>query len=120
MSQKLEKILNKHETCRSCKSDMVCGEATYQGTKKLQWQNADGKAHYKKDGDKFTCNIPAPKGEQNTKDSQTRIDETDPVVMWTKDTYETEIKIKTTLRKLMGGEPDVAHVGLYLKLRKEA
>lgn len=115
MAQKLEKVLGKKETCRSCKNEIICGNATYQGETKLQWQNPDGKPHYKKNDDgSFTC-----KTITKVDTSQMKIDETDPTVMWTKDTYETELKIRNTLRKLMSGEPDAQHVGMYLKLRKE-
>jgi len=43
---KLEKKLGVRENCPSCHSPMVCAEIEYQGVKKLQWQNEDGKAHY--------------------------------------------------------------------------
>lgn len=114
MAQKLEKILGKKETCRSCKNEIICGNTTYQNETKLQWQNSDGKAHYKKNDDgTFTCRT-------LMKVEDTKVDESDPVVLWTKDTYETELKIRATLRKLIGGEPDLAHLGLYLKLRKQS
>ena len=114
MAQKLEKVLGNKETCRSCQNEIVCGEATYKGETKLQWQNADGKPHYKKDGDKFTCNIP------EAVTTQVKIDDSDPIAVWTKETYETEQKIRATLGKLMNGEPSAEHVGMYLKIKMES
>lgn len=112
----LLKEKGKKEVCPACHNEITCGETTYKGETKLQWQNKDGKAHYSFDAStqKTSCkSLPISEG-------QTKIDETDPVVLWTKDTYETELKIRGTLRKLMGGEPDPAHVGMYLNLRKKA
>jgi len=43
---KLTKVLGAVETCPTCKSEMFCNETEYQGTKKLQWQNKEGKSHY--------------------------------------------------------------------------
>ena len=48
-------------TCTQCGTDLVCRLKDYGGNfaAALQWQNFDGKAHYKTtDGKNFSCNIP--------------------------------------------------------------
>ncbi len=47
--------------CKQCGCHLICKMKDYGGsfTPSLQWQNADGSAHYKTtDGKSFTCNIP--------------------------------------------------------------
>lgn len=44
--QHLEKKLGNSGPCYMCGDTMFCNETEYQGTKKLQWQNADGKSHW--------------------------------------------------------------------------
>lgn len=50
-----EKVLGEKDNCSFCKCVVVCGSTTYQGETKLQWQNPDGKAHYKPN--KAGCNV---------------------------------------------------------------
>lgn len=48
-------------TCQNCNTDLICRKKYYGGdfASKLQWQNADGTAHYKWKGDgKFDCVLP--------------------------------------------------------------
>ena len=59
------KIVAKKEgaqmSCKNCGTDLVCRTKDYGGAyaPTLQWQNPDGKAHYKTtDGKDFSCNIP--------------------------------------------------------------
>lgn len=57
-------------TCTQCGSDLICRLKDYGGnfTPSLQWQNYDGKAHYKTtDGKKFSCNIPDDADTEQTK-----------------------------------------------------
>lgn len=51
----MEKILGAKEVCGFCHNVATCGSVTYQGETKLQWQNPDGKAHYKPN--KGGCNV---------------------------------------------------------------
>ena len=43
--------------CRRCGAKLICRMSNYKHpyTNKLQWQNSDGTAHYKYDGDKLIC-----------------------------------------------------------------
>ena len=41
--------------CFKCGLMISCNEKEYNGTVTLQWQGANGKAHYKKVGDEFVC-----------------------------------------------------------------
>ena len=47
-------------TCKSCGTELICHMSDYKGDfkNKLQWQNEDGKAHYKFNGKEYSCNIP--------------------------------------------------------------
>jgi hypothetical protein len=45
-----EKIVGNSGRCFKCNNPIYCREKEYQGEKKAQWQNQDGKAHYDKDG----------------------------------------------------------------------
>lgn len=51
----IEKTLGAEDNCPFCKCKVKCGVTTYQGESKLQWQNPDGKAHYKPN--KGGCNV---------------------------------------------------------------
>ena len=50
MARNPEKVAGNKGPCFKCGKDMFCNEIEYQGEKKLQWQGADGKSHYDKDG----------------------------------------------------------------------
>jgi len=50
-----EKVLGEKDVCPFCKCEVVCGSKEYQGQTTLQWQNPDGKAHYKPN--KGGCNV---------------------------------------------------------------
>ncbi len=47
--------------CKQCGTDLICKTKDYGGNypPALQWQNADGTAHYKtEDGKNYTCTLP--------------------------------------------------------------
>lgn len=59
-------------TCKQCGTNLICRLKDYGGTyaPSLQWQNQDGKAHYKtSDGKNFSCNVP----EDQSDEQQTSI-----------------------------------------------
>jgi len=58
------------QTCNRCGSDLICRLKDYGGNfaPTLQWQNYDGKAHYKtSDGKNYSCNIPEDEDAEQTK-----------------------------------------------------
>ena len=67
----VEKTDGAEMTCKSCGTELICHMSSYKGNfkNKLQWQNADGKAHYSTtNGKDFTCNIP--EQEETTPDNE--------------------------------------------------
>ena len=57
--------------CKQCGTNLICRMKDYGGNyaASLQWQNQDGKAHYKtSDGKNFSCNVPEEQsdGQQTT------------------------------------------------------
>jgi len=63
VGRKMNKVEGAKETC-FCGSPVVCVKISYQGNESLQWQNADGKAHYNPRNDDGTfppCNSTVPK-----------------------------------------------------------
>lgn len=114
---KLEKVKGNKESCPSCHAEIICNEITYKGETKLQWQNADGKAHYSFNPETKKTSCKSNPASQS--DEQMKIDDGDPVALWTQNIFEKENIIRATLRSLMGGEPSAEHVGMYLKLRLE-
>lgn len=75
--RKLNKVEGAKEKC-FCGSPIVCVKITYQGQDQLQWQNADGKAHYNarnEDGTFPPCNSTVKKEEKTNPNVTTnRID----------------------------------------------
>ena len=60
----VEKKEGAQMTCKQCGTDLICRTKDYGGNyaPTLQWQNADGGAHYKTtDGKNFSCSIPEDK-----------------------------------------------------------
>lgn len=49
MPKNPDKVAGNSGPCFKCGNVMFCNEIEYNGEKKLQWQGADGKAHYDKD-----------------------------------------------------------------------
>jgi len=57
------------QNCGRCGSDVICRLKDYGGNfaPTLQWQNYDGKAHYKtSDGKNYSCNIPEDEDTEQT------------------------------------------------------
>ena len=54
--------------CNTCKTELVCHMSAYKGDyeNKLQWQNPDGKPHYKYDNGEYKCVMPGPLFEGTT------------------------------------------------------
>lgn len=118
MSQKLIKELGREEKCPSCQAKIKCGQTEYQGETKLQWQNADGKAHYKFDATtkKTSCNSTM-QGESGLKDQSL-------LQNWSEERIITQVNkihtieklVKTELSKLDTNIPLEEKVRFYTKL----
>ena len=50
MPKNPDKVAGNKGPCFKCGKEIICGTVEFKGEAKLQWQNADGKAHYTKDG----------------------------------------------------------------------
>ena len=118
MSQKLVKELGKLETCRSCKKEIICGQTEYQGTKKLQWQNKDGKAHYKfnVETQELSCNIPVEETTEWGLQNKTLLLEGDDDVKKIDRIHELEGKVRARLTELDKNNPVNEKIGMYVKL----
>ena len=118
MSQKLVKELGKLETCRSCKKEIICGQTEYQGTKKLQWQNKDGKAHYKfnVETQELSCNIPVEESTEQGLQNKTLLLEGDDDVKRIDRIHELEGKVRARLTELDKNHPVNEKIGMYVKL----
>ena len=112
-----QKVIGQSGPCFKCGKLMFCNETEYQGNKKAQWQNQEGKAHYNKDGsckDFQTPNIVTSKIE---KGSITLDDELlDKTIAVSKSACQFLKAIEVAVYEELGSSAAPAHVGLYIKI----
>ena len=130
MAKNPEKIAGNHGPCFKCGTEMFCNEVEYQGTKKLQWQEQDGKAHYSFDvaTKATTCRQTAAKIKETVqsiiqqkiqlKDVDLNMDTLNKVLEVTQSSSQILKAIEYGVREQLG-ETAPAHIGLYVKIISE-
>jgi len=115
-----QKTIGEQGPCFKCGKLMFCNEVEYQGNKKAQWQNQEGKAHYNKDGsckDFQTPNMPpvhtAKMDKENIQLDDALLDKT---ITVSKSACQFLKAIEVAVYEELGSHAAPAHVGLYIKI----
>lgn len=128
MGKNPEKIAGNHGDCYSCGNQIFCNEIEYKGTKKLQWQGEDGKAHYKfnQDTKTTTCKQVAEKSDAiartisdqrvQLKDIELDMETLTKTLEVSKSACQFLKAIEFTVYEQLGSDANPAHIGLYVKI----
>lgn len=107
--------------CFSCGGNIVCNEKTYNNQVQLQWQNADGKAHYSQDGKCKSVSAKTENVVQSIKTQKIRLDDIklDSVVLEkgmkiSREAIQFLKMIEYVAYEELGQDAVPAHVGLYV------
>jgi len=116
-----QKTIGNHGDCFKCGKPMFCNEVEYGGTKKAQWQNKDGKAHYTKDGNckgELTPNMPQPSQVSKIEKGSIDLDSEllDRTITVSRQACQFLKAIELAAYEELGASAAPAHIGLYVKI----
>lgn len=120
----VEKVEGVEMSCKSCGTDLICHMSNYKGDfkNKLQWQNADGSAHYKFNGKDYSCVIPEEIELNSAPEPETSQHETLSNYLLPVDNINSEIDKLIAIEEIVTKKlttnntpPNPAKVGMYMK-----